>query len=174
MRIDELKAGLSATYEESNGLTVFSHNGVEATPSFRDRPKFRYGGDLSYAYRRWLFNSEYISANFDEGTSRLELDLDFYYATLGYNLTEQLQLYGTYWDTESHVLDLDSGQHDEENEDIQVYSAGASYSLGDRIRLKAQLARVVASERRRTFALSPVEEERERSSVLAVAVSTLF
>jgi hypothetical protein len=174
VRINELKAGLSGTHEKSNGLTAFSHNRVEITDDLTDRPKFRYGGDFSYAYRRWLFNSEYISANFDEGTPRLEVDLDFYYVTLGYSLTEQTHLYATYWDTESHILDLDSEQHDEENEEIQVYSTGVSFGISDRIRLKAQVARVITSEMRRTRAQNLVEKERDNFSVSSVAVSTLF
>ena len=172
VRINELKAGLSGTHEKSNGLTAFSHDRVEITDDLTDRPKFRYGGDFSYAYRRWSFNSEYISANFDEGTPRLELDLDFYYATLGYYLTEQTHLYVTYWDTEFHVLDLDSGLHDEENDDIRVYSTGVSFSVGDRIRLKAQVARVLSTETRRTAAQNLVE--RDKFSVSSVAVSILF
>ena len=59
---------------------------------------------MSYAHGSWWFNSEYIVADFDTGTPRLELDLDFYYWTLGYNLSEQVLAYISYWDTEAHEL----------------------------------------------------------------------
>ena len=175
VRRGDLKAGVSGTYEETNGLTVFATELGMPAMKLEDRPKVRYGADFSYGQGSWWFNSEYIVADFDTGTPRLELDLDFYYWTLGYNLSEQLLAYITYWDTEAHqvVESSTTSPEDEVHEDIRVYSAGASYSVGERIRLKAQYARVIDDDRLRYFSTGTTEKK-NRFGVSSVAVSVLF
>ncbi len=176
LRRGDLKAGVSGTYEKTNVLAMFATELGMPARKLEDRPKVRYGADFSYGQGSWWFNGEYIVANFDTGTPRLELDLDFYYWTLGYNLSEQLLAYITYWDTEVHELAESSttSPEDELHEDIRVYGAGTSYSVGERIRLKAQYARVVDDDRLRYFSTGTTEKKKNRFGVSSVAVSVLF
>ena len=60
-------------------------------------PTTRLGGDLSFNVANFSLESEFISVYVDDGIPELELDLDFYYATLGYNFTDELFVYGSYW-----------------------------------------------------------------------------
>ena len=102
-------------------------------------------------------------------------NLDFYYATLGYNFTEALFIYGSYWFLDSHAgLPALANERKEEDEDIKTATFGASYNMMDRIRLKAQFARVKLDHE---FQLRPdgaVTRTEDNFSLFALAVSIFF
>jgi len=68
----------------------------------------------------------------------LDLDLAFYYATVGYRLSEKLLVYGGYWLTKERSVVVD--RH--ELIDINVPIFGLAYTLEDQITLKVQFADV--------------------------------
>ena len=78
----------------------------------------------------------------EENIQEIEQGLDFYYATLGYTVTEQLLIYGSYWLLDSHSAILAPENARIEDDDVEVFTLGTSHDLTDRIRLKAQFSRV--------------------------------
>ncbi len=137
IRIDELKAGFSATFDRS---AVFQ--GAEELTGLTARryfsiPRQRTGADVSYYFRGWSIEAEWINVAFDE-PPELDLDLAFYYATLGYRLSEKLLVYGGYWLTKERSVVVD--RH--ELIDINVPIFGLAYTLEDQITLKVQFADV--------------------------------
>ncbi|UCE19801.1 MAG: hypothetical protein JSV84_05530 [Gemmatimonadota bacterium] len=178
-RYRELKLGLSATHEKKNGIRTLDFislaDSLGREPSeLMGLPKTRLGVDMSYKFTNFIFESEFVTVNIDEGIPELELDLDFYYATLGYHLTEQLFAYGSYWVVDVHSALLATGDEKVEDEAIQTLNIGASYDLNDRIRFKGQFARVKADEELHLLSHDDVIKEEDKFSVYAVAVSVFF
>jgi hypothetical protein len=152
------------------------------TPAeLRELGRLRLGGDLSYNFDRFSFESEFITAHVDDDIPELDVDLGFYYATLGYALAEDLLVYGSYWfvkaDVALLVADvslLNPGESETEKEDVSVPNAGISYNLTDGIRLKGHYARVRTSEYRRFTSQNRIEEEEDNFSVYSAAISVVF
>ena len=174
IRYEELKLGLSATHEKENEFMDFAQ-AIGRTPSeLQELPVTRLGGDLSYNFANFSLESEFIIANIDEGFPELELDLDFFYATLGYHFTEELFVYGSYWVIKSHVALLAPGNEFEEDEETLVPNIGASYDLSDRMRLKGQFARVKSNDFIHLISQDTLIKEEDNFSVYAIAVSIFF
>jgi hypothetical protein len=174
IRHQELKLGLSATHEKINEFMDIAPDIGRQPSELQERPMTRLGGDLSYNFGNVFFESEFITVNVDEGIPEVELDLDFYYATLGYHFTEELFGYGSYWVMDAHVTLLFPGAELIEDDDIEVGTIGISYDLYDRLRLKAQYALVTNHERRHYISRDVVEKEQEKFNVWALAVSVYF
>ena len=141
IRYDELRAGISGTYEKTNFFETLGRFLQLPVSDFRDLPRYRLGSDLSFRSRKLFLEAEYIDVMYEEGLEAYELDKTFYYGTMGWYFSEQLLVYGTYWDIDQNeVIILDTGQLRLYNyrEIVQVASAGFSYNLNDRIALKGQ------------------------------------
>ncbi len=150
LRYGELKIGISGSRENDNlfqniGQSLELREVSEALGGdltdgnqnrFAEIPRTRIGADLSYHLRGFSFESELLDFQV-KNESEVALERNFYYATLGYRFTEELYIYGTYWDLSDKLQILD---RDVESVDIEVWSAGLAYNLNDRITLKAQYA----------------------------------
>ena len=137
-------------------------------------PKIRLGGDLSYNFADFSFESEVIIIDIDEGIPELELDLAFYYATLGYHVTDQLYVYGSYWYMDLHRAFLSPGNEETEDANIFTPNVGVSYNVNDRIRLKGHYARVKSNEDLHQITQSVLRKKEDNFSVYAVAASVIF
>ncbi|MEM8486466.1 MAG: hypothetical protein AAF564_13025 [Bacteroidota bacterium] len=154
VRVEGLKAGISATRESVDSFRLPNQ------PSLAAVAKIRIGTDVSFYYNRFSFEGELITVLYDvdapadlgllpDGTEpNIDLERLFYYGTLGYEMTERLFVYGSYWYTKEkfeQFLPLASLM---ERQSIEVFSLGARYSMlqdedgFDRITLKAQYAYV--------------------------------
>lgn len=176
IRYEELKLGISATYEKRNEFEGIAKDIGRSPSELQGLPATRLGGDLSYNFANFSFESEFITGKIDAGIPELELDIDFYYVTLGYHFTEELFIYGSYWVTKSHFKQLIPGNESEEDEEIFSPNIGASYNLNDRIRLKAQFARVKSNDfliSQDTLIKELVKEE-DNFTVFALAVSVVY
>jgi len=173
-RYDELKLGLSATYDKDNFLESEAAELEIPRAELNERPKIRIGGDLSYNFANFSFESEFIKVNFEEGIQELDIEVDFYYATLGYHVIEQLLIYGSYWLLGTHVAILAPGNASIEDEDIKVATIGASYNMLDRVRLKAQFSRVRLDEELQLLPEGVVTRTEDNFSIFALAVSIIF
>ncbi len=138
-------------------------------------PKIRFGGDLSFNFADFSFESEFIKVSLDKDNPKLDQNLDFYYATLGYHFTEALFIYGSYWFLDSHagLPALENGRQ-QEDEDIKVTTIGASYNMLDRVRLKAQFSRVELSDELQLLPEGVVTRTEDDFSIFALAVSVIF
>ncbi|MFQ6115831.1 MAG: porin [bacterium] len=145
-RFGELKIGLSGTRENVNGFP--SVEAVTGNPPvyFNEVPRTRLGGDLSYHLEKFSFEAEFIIVTYDDDMPEVCIDKTFYYGTLGYQVTEQLFVYASYWVTEEEFtqeLDfLDAPVVVSGKSDIKVPTIGVSYNLNDRVTLKGQFAPV--------------------------------
>jgi hypothetical protein len=172
-RFRELKLGVSGTYEKTNNFLGLTGLLGRVPNELRELPKTRLGGDLSYNFANVVFESEFITTNLDEGISELELDLDFYYATLGYQFSEQVFMYASYGVTHGRFKLLDADP-EIEDEDIIVPTIGLTYNLGDRIRLKGQYARVSSEDVSQFVSQGIVLKSKDTFNFYTLAASIVF
>ncbi len=174
-RYGELKLGLSATYDKDNSEEVLAPELNIPRTELSAIPKTRFGGDLSYNFADFSFESEFIKVSLEKDIPKLEKNLDFYYATLGYNFTKAHFIYGSYWFLDSHAaIPALSNERKEEDEDVKVATIGASYNMMDRVRLKAQFARVKLDHELQLLPEGVVTRSDDDFSVFALAVSVFF
>ena len=142
IRFGELKIGLSATRENVNGSPSLEHVVAgEPSFSFEEVPRIRLGGDLSYHVGKFFFEAEFITVTYDDDMPDVNIDKKFYYGTLGYHVTEQLFVYGSYWFTkENFTPELDIDGLRVVALAIKVPTIGIAYNLNERITLKGQFA----------------------------------
>ncbi len=147
IRFGELKVGFSATRDNVNFFQGLRP--VVGGPSYRfeEIPRTRVGVDLTYHIGAFSLEGEFISVSYDHDIPDINTDKIFYYGTLGYNITERLFAYASYWFTEQKFLQATSNNSDEillytVKSDIKVPTFGLAYNLNDRIKLKAQFAPV--------------------------------
>lgn len=142
-KYDNLKVGVSGTYDREKPAAAFQ---------IKDVPRIRLGADFSYSIAGFTLEGEFISvgysltddqkkkietigstppASFSLGTS---LDKMFYYATLIYNISPDLYVYGSY-----------TAMNDKSSRFWENDFAGISGGIGVRpieeIVLKAQFSR---------------------------------
>lgn len=139
-----LKIGFSATHDKTgtlNGLSPDSLTHAEAS-LHGETPRYRLGGDLSYGYKDISLWAEFILVTYDEGIPDMNVDQEFWYATLGYLIRERLFVYGTYWLTDMNLARFEEGTGWESGDfRIKIPGAGAAYYMYDRrITLKAAVA----------------------------------
>ncbi len=155
IRYKELKMGVSAARDIVNNFTgyetfLFNQASLVISPSkFKKVQRIRIGSDLSYNYRNFSFESEYIQVTYDFDIPGFSYDKNFYYATVGYYITEPLYIYLSYWLNEddyppflfenpiTKLRNTKTG-----TVSINVPNIGLSYNFNDRIIIKAQYARV--------------------------------
>lgn len=174
IRYRELKLGLSATYEKSNGFIELADSLGRQPAELQELPLTRLGGDLSYNLAKFSFESEFITVDVHTGIPELKLALDFYYATLGYHFTNELFGYGSYWVTDVHATVLIPNKERMEDEDILVSTMGISYDMSDRIRLKGQFSRVRDYDKIQLVSQDLVVKKQDKFNVWAIAVSVFF
>jgi hypothetical protein len=143
LRYKELKAGISATHERVNYFKSLGKLLGEPSSKFEELPRIRLGTDVSYRLGDFSFEGEYISVVYDEGTDQVDFDKKFFYGTLGWNVTEPLFLYASYWQTEEHNTEIIENDFLKFLVDVEVVTGGLSYNLSDRIALKGQVAIVM-------------------------------
>jgi len=165
IRFDELKAGISFTYDfvaKFKGLDTL----IGLPPAaFNEVGRIRFGADLSYTFKNLSFETEYIRVQYDDGTPNIDLDKIFFYGTLGYHFTDNILGYVSYWYIQENTIIKGFGIPNDKFK-IKVPTIGAAYNFNDRIRLKAQYASVTV--------LGDYEEYDQRFKYYAVAVSVFF
>lgn len=140
VRYGEFKAGISTTHEKVNYFKPLAGLLNEPPSKFEELPRIRLGADLSYRLKDFSLEGEYISVFYDEGTELVDIDKRFFYGTLGWNITEKLFVYASYWYTKEHDAELIDEEFIKFINNVHVYTGGASYNLSDRIVLKGQIA----------------------------------
>lgn len=174
IRYRELKLGLSATYEKANDFMQFADSIGRQPAELQELPMKRLGGDFSYNFAKFSFESEFIKTTVETGIPELELALRFYYATLGYNFTNALFGYGSYWSMEAHAVTLGPGRGGKRDEEIPVSTLGLAYDLNERIRLKVQWSGVTDKEKINFISQNRIENRQSKFNVWAIAVSAVF
>ena len=152
VRCKELKFGFSGSYDESNYLYNLVVNNGYSISEGREIDRYRVAADLSYRWQRFFFEAEYIKVIYNDRGPEVDLDLEFFYATLGCDLTDRLLLYGSYVSTQEQALFIlqEQGLTGEtlkidEDLTLRIPTGGIAYRISDRITAKAQYARVRVS-----------------------------
>jgi hypothetical protein len=186
LRFKELKAGISGSYDKGNiydNLLFWTHISPEPdsvagllgvqVSDFDRVGRGRLGVDLSYNIWRISFEGEYIAVDYDDRTIDWNVDKEFYYATLGYQLTDRLLIYGSYWYTRENFIHFTYDEGEElifERADFEIIvpNVGLAYTYSDRMTFKLQFAHVdIGSD---TSDLVPDEQLK----ILAGAISIFF
>ncbi len=146
LRYKELKLGISATRDIVN---YFEHSGWDtilniSANKFNEIQRVRLGGDLSFNYGKFTFESEYIRVTYDYDISDFNTDRKFYYATLGYYATEKLFVFLSYWSMTENWPPYTVNFKNENTENLKFITPniGVSFNISDRIILKAHYASV--------------------------------
>lgn len=141
IRYGELKAGISVTSDRSAVFEGASEVTGLAPQRYRSIPRRRLGADVSYYLQGFFVEAEWIHVYFDE-PSEIDLDLAFYYFTVGYRLTERLVAYAGYWTSEERARIFRT----RESLNVRTPTIGVAYTIEDQITLKLQYGHVDVDE----------------------------
>ncbi len=174
-RYKEWRMGWSATYDRTNEFGEVNLFFQRPPRFFNERPRLRTGTDFFLRWKRLSWESETIAVNYDEGDERFDVDRLFYYATLGFQASDALFMYYTYWGTEDEFVFVDAQPgiipvFDLYQGTLKIFvpSLGFSYGLNDRITLKGQFSWVDISSDDEFFKVD------FRQNVLSLAISAFF
>jgi len=140
-RLANIQAGVSGTldyFDYPAEVGGFIH---DPNPNVREIPRYRLGADLRVTQGPVTFEGELIEVWYDDDLDEIVSDKDFYYGTVLVSVTDQLIVFGGYWTTSQHFLDVAEGLRGFELINyvarMKIPTFGASYGLGDRVVLKA-------------------------------------
>ncbi len=147
LRRGELKVGLSATLDYVNYFRALKGFLPDQGVRFSEIPRVRLGGDLALYLGRFSLEAEFITVTYDDDFPEVSLNKRFYYATLGYQFSEPLFVFISYWLTEQDFPITVPGEGETSRletvkNDVRVPNIGLAYNLNDRITMKAQFAPV--------------------------------
>lgn len=167
IRFAGVKAGVSMTRQNTDFFDFATELYGGTASDYQDIIQRRLGFDVSFALNKLYFESEYISVSYEESNAIANVDKDFYYGTLGYELTEDASVYGTFWRTGEDLELVDFI--------ISIWSAGFAYEINDRTTLKTQYARVKAREEvKQAFGFTLPSVTEAKSNYFAAALSVFF
>ena len=174
-RFNELKAGFSATRDNVN----FTWDEFQGEPLFtyEEVPRIRLGGDLSFHLGQLFFEGELVSIAYKDDLPEISTDKLFYYGTLGYQITEQLFPYVSYWLTKwdypfiastipELVINTAIGN-------IEALSFGISFHLNDRINFKGQYIPIILNDELPLITNEEITIKR-KLNIIAIAASVYF
>ena len=174
LRIHDLKMGISATYDKTNMYkNAEPYLGLPA--NFLEKvPRMRLGGDLSFDFHDFRWESEFISVQYDDDVDEMELDKWFHSFTLGYFIDEEVFIYYSYWLTDEYYTFVTA-----DNDDISVLNGrvkvkvptvGLSYQMTERITFKGQFAQARVTDSKNF----KIVEEHVTENIFSLAVSVFF
>lgn len=137
------QAGFSATHDEVNYLDSVLPDTLSPPLVFNGISRVRLGGDLEIEVRNFKFEGEYISVEYDDDNPDINNDKTFYYGTLGYNVSEKVFVYASYWEIKQHFNQRDaSGDFLSADLQLKIPNGGVAFEMTDRITFKAATARL--------------------------------
>jgi len=139
IRYSGLKAGFSYTSDQVLNFAK-EISDLDPVTQIELRTKHihrtRVGFDFFYEIGDWTLSSEYIDVLFDDNETIFDLDKRFYYGTLGYEVSDELFSYLSYWFVKEEYKPYGSYN-------FKVITPGLAYNINEIITLKAQYARVM-------------------------------
>lgn len=142
LRYEDVKLGFSATYDEIDKINYNKHFQTIYLTELKNIPRFRIGQDLLMDFKKFSFSAEYIKVIYDTG-KKIDLDKQFFYATLGFRINDDLFTYFSLFSTleKFNFTNPEFSQYNTEVS-INIPNIGFSYDINDRIKFKGQFARV--------------------------------
>lgn len=149
IRHGELKAGISTTYDKSNFLHQIAEAVGGGNQAGREIARFRLGADLSYRWRDFFGEFEFIKVIYDDRGADVDLDLSFHYFMLGYDFSDRFLVYLGYQETREEAFFrfmqpgiVGSVLEANERLKLEIPYAGFAYRISDRLTAKVQGAQV--------------------------------
>lgn len=152
LRYGELKAGVSAAYDEWDIFRNFQVLVDSIDTDIGTLPRLRLGADLLFRYEKWSFESEYIRVIYDTDGSRLDFSKHFFYGNIGYDFSERYYGYINYGlmieEPVGGIFPQPFNQPsifefiDNTDFKIHVPNAGLTFNPYDNLRFKSQIAHV--------------------------------
>ena len=167
IRYVDLKAGISATYDRVRNFAIYDVPLGLPETKLDDLKRIRLGGDLSYNHDKFSFEFEVINVTFDDDSPLVDLDKEFYYATISYNFTEEILGFISYWKTKEYLTGNGVDIFKESFVEMDIPNFGITYDFNSRIRIKTQYARgriAFVNNKTKTF----------RTNFYSAAVSVFF
>jgi len=174
-RFNDMKAGFSVTRDNVN-LTWDEFQG-EPLFTYEEVPRIRLGGDLSFHLGQLFFEGEIISIAYNDDLPEISIDKLFYYGTLGYQITEQLFPYVSYyfieWDfpfiassIPELIINTGIGK-------MEGLTFGISFNLNDVITFKGQYIPVILNDELPLITNEEITIKR-KLNIIAIAASVYF
>jgi len=186
LRYSGLKVGISGTHEKLNAFSIFGRFFASPASRFAEMPLNRFGADLSYYWKDFTIEGEYISASIDrEFAPGVKVNADFYYFTIGYYVTEKLFTYGLWSQLDITDFGINIDQINppadtvfsvfNSRTKVDLPSIGLAYTMNDRIVFKGQIMFVdIDLERSRINDNIIFERASHNLDRYALAVSVFF
>jgi hypothetical protein len=190
IRLKDFKIGFSATHEKVN--LRFVDTGIARYEFiYNEVPRIRLGGDISFHIRQFSFEGEYIAVNSNEiseirinGEIRNDTagetgyDAKFYYGTLGYQITEQVFAYASYWYV-THEQPFIASQIPRLLTTVGAFilngpTVGVSFKLNDRLTFKGQYGYLNVKDEYPFPFSNDVAIIEQRYNIFAIAASVFF
>ncbi len=143
LRYEDVKIGFSATYDELNKINDFDAHFMNTEKlTVKNVPRFRIGHDILMDFKKFSFSAEYIKVLYNTDNV-VDLDKQFFYATIGYRVSEDLFTYFSLYSTqENYNFSIPELNNYNTEVSVTIPNVGFSYDINDRIKLKGQFARV--------------------------------
>ncbi len=143
LRYEDVKIGFSATYDEIETINLSRNNyPYHGEIELKNIPRFRIGQDILMDFKKFSFSAEYIKVFYDTD-KKIDLDKQFFYATLGFRINDDLFTYFSLFSTLEKFNFTNPEQFKDNIEvSINIPNIGFSYDINDRIKFKGQFARV--------------------------------
>jgi hypothetical protein len=137
---------------------------------FLEVPRLRIGNDFQLNYDRFSVEGETIIYRL-ANESEADFERFFYYVTLGYQHTEQLFAYISYWYA---IEKFQLFEQDVQRVRFRIPTLGIAYYLNERIRLKAQYATALVNFDINLPASAEPFNEDHNTKFYAIAASVFF
>ncbi|HEX2897690.1 MAG TPA: hypothetical protein VHP63_06540, partial [candidate division Zixibacteria bacterium] len=158
VRYKGVKAGFSTTHEKSNTFVGVENFLNQPASNYTYIPLVRLGGDLSFSWKDFAVESEYANARFTRDIAPgLKVEAEFFYVTLGYYFNEYLFVYGSLSQLRIEEFGLDASIDSVGDTvysgfametDVDLPTAGFSYTFSDRLTFKGQVLLADLDEKR--------------------------
>ena len=136
-----VKLGVSGTHDVVKRFSGLEERVGGTHDRFDQIGRVRAGADFSFDTGKVAFESEYISVTYLEDADEFNFDKAFAYGTLGYHLTDDTFVYGTYWWMRfDDVIALEEDEMTPFTARFTVASAGFAHHLGNRLTMKGAFA----------------------------------
>lgn len=145
IRTEAIQAGVSGSLDFID-YPAEIRNYIKDSVDIQEVPRYRFGADLRLSVGPLTFEGEMIKIMYDDDISEIAIDKEFYYATILYDASERLTVYGGYWYTAQDLTDPDVVGLGFELVQLaarqKIPVVGAAYQINDRVVAKGQFGRL--------------------------------
>jgi hypothetical protein len=141
VRYNSIKFGISSTGDNTSRFQGLDSLFSRPDGYFDDVRRIRGGLDLSFRIKNFSFESEVLGVHYEDNEPDLDVDMGFFYMTLGYTFRERLFAYLSIWALATNqTIREDDGSFTLVELEMTIPNFGVAYTMSDRVALKASIA----------------------------------